>query len=57
VDQKNPTALEPNNQILAAPLDGGDSFPLEFSRHLDRVVRAYEPRVVDADALETPSDE
>ena len=57
VDQENTTALEPNNQILAATLDGGDVFPFELGRHLGGLVRAYEARVVDAHPLEAPADE
>ena len=34
VNQQNPTALEPDNQILAAPLDGGDTLTLELGRDL-----------------------
>ena len=57
VDQENTTALEPNNQILAATLDGGDVFSFELGRHLGGLVRAHEARVVDAHPLEAPADE
>src|SRR5436190_13174162 len=57
VDQENTTALEPNNQILAAALDRRDVFPFELGRHLGGLVRAHEARVVDAHPLEAPADE
>src|SRR6266404_9451122 len=57
VDQENPTALEPNNQILAAPLDGRDPLPLQLGRHLGRLVRAHKTWVVDVHPLEAPTDE
>src|SRR5437763_12938445 len=52
VDQENSTALESNNEILAAPLDGRHALPFELGRHLGRVVRTDEAGVVDGDALE-----
>jgi hypothetical protein len=33
VDQENATALEPNNQIFAAPIDGGDTLALQLGCH------------------------
>ena len=57
VHQENATTLEPDNQILAAPLDRGDPLAGQLRRHLGGVVRADEPRVVDVDVLERPSDE
>src|SRR5207248_640121 len=57
VNQENPTALEPNNQILAAPLDRCDAFAFELSRHLGRLIGTDETHVVDAHALEAPTDE
>src|SRR3989442_3361590 len=57
VDQENTPALEPNNQILAAPLDGRDPLTLQFGRHLGRLVWAHEARVVDAHPVEAPPDE
>jgi hypothetical protein len=57
VDQQNTTALEPNNQILAAPIDRRDTLTLELGRHLGGVVGADEPRVVDEHALEAATDE
>src|SRR5437868_11507329 len=55
VDQENPTALEPNNQILAAPLDSRDTLSLELGRHLGRLIRTDEARIVDAHTLEAPT--
>jgi len=57
VNQENATALEPNNQILASPLDRRDAFSLELGRHLGRVVWTHEARVVDGDVLEPAADE
>src|SRR3954452_8726374 len=57
VNQENPTALEPDNQILAAPLDGGDALTLELGRDLQRLERPDEPRVGDLHALEASTDE
>src|SRR6476659_839126 len=57
VDQENTTALEPNNQILAAALDGRDVLPFELGRHLGGLVRTHEARVVDPHPLEAAADE
>ncbi len=57
VDQENATSLEPNNQILAATLDRCDALALELGRHLGRLVRTHEARIVDAHLLEAPTDE
>jgi hypothetical protein len=57
VDQENATALEPDNQILAAAIDGDDSLALELGGDLTRVERPNETRVVDHDALEHAADE
>src|SRR2546430_17376601 len=54
VDQENTPALEPNNQILAAPLDGRDPLSFQLGRHLGRLVRAHEARVLDPHPLEAP---
>jgi hypothetical protein len=55
VDQENPTACELNNQIFAAPLDGRNALPVQLGRHLGRLVRADEARVVDPHPLEATS--
>src|SRR5579862_2609762 len=57
VDQENPTALEPNNQILAATLDRCHALAFELGRYLGRLVRTHEAQVVDDHALEAPADE
>src|SRR6476646_6624277 len=57
VDQENTTALEPNNQILAAALDAGDMLAFELGRHLGGLIRAHEARVVDAHSLEAAAHE
>src|SRR4029079_16266472 len=57
VNQENPAALEPNNQILAAPLDSRDVLPFQLGRHLGRLVGPHEAMVLDGYALEAPPDE
>jgi hypothetical protein len=57
VCQENATALESNNQILAAALDGDDALSLELGGHLLRLAGLHETRVVDLDALEASADE
>src|SRR3954454_11924251 len=57
VDQENATALEPNNQILAAPFERSDALADELGRDLGRVLGPRQPRVFDLDVLEAPSDE
>src|SRR6266536_3064482 len=57
VDQENTPALEPNNQLLAAPLKRRDALAGELGRHLGRVLRSCQPRVRDLDVREPPPDE
>jgi hypothetical protein len=57
VDQENATALEPHNQILAATFDRCDTLAFELGRHLGRLVRTNEARIVDGHSLEAPADE
>jgi len=57
VNQKNPTALEPKNQILAASVDLRDALALQFGCHRGRLERTDEPWVVDLHALEPPPDQ
>jgi hypothetical protein len=57
VDQENAAALEADDEILAAPVDRSDAFPLELGRHRLGLVRADETRVVDGDSIETTADE
>ena len=47
VNQENPTALEPKNQILAATVDSCDTLALDLTRYEIRSERAREPRVGD----------
>ena len=55
VNEESATRFEPNNQILAAPLDSDDVLAGQLRRHLGGLVRADEPRVVDVDVLERSS--
>jgi len=57
VNQENPTAFEPNNQILAASLECLDRLPHELGCDLLRLVGPREARVCDLDVLERLSDE
>ena len=57
VNQQNSTGLEPDNQILAAAIDGRDSLAFELGGHTGRVERAGQARIEDLDALEAPADE
>jgi hypothetical protein len=54
VNQQSPPRFEPNNQILAAPIDCSDLLTLELSRDQIGIVRARQPRVRDLDLLERP---
>lgn len=57
VDQEGPTSLEPNNQILAAAIDGRDALALQLGRDLNPVEWARQPRIEDLDALEGAAQE
>ncbi|MDX6488817.1 MAG: hypothetical protein QOK13_1432 [Gaiellaceae bacterium] len=57
VNQENTTALEPKNQILAAPIDLGDALTLQLGRHRDRLEGTHESRVVDLHVVEPPTDQ
>src|SRR4051812_2962717 len=57
VDQQNAAGLEPNDQILAPTLEGGDALTLQLRRDRDRLERSHEPGVVDLDALERAADD
>ena len=52
VNQENPTALEPDNQILAATLQRGHAFAFELGRDRIGLVGPHEPCIADLDALE-----
>ena len=43
VNQENETSLEPDNQILAAALDGGDALALELEQPPGEVDRPRQP--------------
>jgi hypothetical protein len=51
VHQESPTSLEPNNQILAAAIDGRDALALQLGCDLNPVEWARQPRIEDLDAL------
>ena len=54
VNQEIPTALEPDNQILAATLQGRDALALELGGDRVGLEGPHEPRVADLDPLEQP---
>src|SRR5215212_326468 len=57
VNQENQTALEPNNQILAAPANRCDDLPDELCSHLCRIDGSCQPGVEDLDRLESAADQ
>ena len=57
VNQENPTAFEPNNQILAAAVERRDLLSLELGGHSGGVEGPREAWIADVDALETAPDE
>ena len=57
VHQERTTRLEPNNQILAAPVERGDPLSLQLGDDLQRLERTYDACVEDVDTLEAASDE
>jgi hypothetical protein len=57
VNQESPTRLEPDNQILAAAIDGCDAFALQLGCDLDTVEWTRQPRIEDLDTLEDAADE
>jgi hypothetical protein len=57
VDQENPAATKPKNQILATPFDGVDDLALELDGDLVRIERSRDPGIGDLHALEPPPDE
>ena len=52
VDDEREAALEADEEVLAAPLDGRDALSGQLRLHLGRLERHRQPRVVDADARE-----
>ena len=57
VDQEHATGFEPNNQILAAPLDGRHGLSLELGCDLPRLDGPGHAGIADLDTVETPADE
>jgi hypothetical protein len=57
VNQKNPTALEPNDQILASSTDGGHPLALELRRDLSGLEGPDESWVEDLYAFEPAAGE
>lgn len=57
VDQEHTTGFEPNNQILAASLDGRDGLTLEFCCDLTGLDGPGHAWVEDLDTVESPTDE
>src|SRR5688500_15830561 len=57
VDQEHTTRFEPNNQILAAPLDGGDDLAFELCSDFPWLAGPGHAGVEDLDAIEAPADE
>jgi hypothetical protein len=57
VNQEYATALESNNQILAASPDALDSLALQLGRHLGRLVGTYKAWVGDPNAVEASPEE
>jgi len=57
VNQENQTTLEPNNQILAAPVYRRDALAREFRSHLCGIDGARQPRVEDLDIFERTADQ
>jgi hypothetical protein len=57
VDQEYTATSEPNNQILAAPLDGVDDLALQLRGDFLRLEWARHARIEDLDSLEASSDE
>jgi hypothetical protein len=57
VHQERTTAFEPDNQILAAPIEARDALTLEGTRDGGRIERLGEARIVDLHALEPAPEE
>jgi hypothetical protein len=57
VDEQNATALEPNNQILAATVESFDALALKLCCNLERIERSNDARVADLDLRERSADE
>jgi hypothetical protein len=57
VNQQDETTLEPDNYILATPIDGLDALAFESCGHLPRIERARESLVEDLDRSERTAGE
>ena len=57
VDQEHTIGFEPDNQILAASLDGRDGLSLELRRDLAWLNGPRHARIEDLDTVEAPADE
>src|ERR687895_1261413 len=57
VDQEYTTGTKPNNQILAASLEGLDDLSVQLGRDLVGIERPRQPRIGDLDPLEPPPQE
>jgi hypothetical protein len=57
VHEERTTAFEPDNQILAAPIEGRYALTFESTSHGGRIERLGEARVADVHALEPAPDE
>ena len=57
VDQESPTSLEPNNQVLAAAINGRDALARQLGCDLNPVEWASQPRIEDLDAFEGAAQE
>src|SRR5262249_35299900 len=57
VDEQRKPALEADDEVLAAPLDGHHAVSFELLGHLEQVVRPGEPRVEDLNARERSAGE
>lgn len=57
VNQEHPTATKPENQILAASLEGLDDLSVQLGRHLLGIERTRDPGIGDLDPLEPSPDE
>src|SRR5438046_9429286 len=57
VNQENQTALKPNNQILAAPVNRRDSLARQLRSHLCGIDGARKPGVEDLDIVEPATDQ
>ena len=55
VHEEPEAALEPEQQVLPAPLDGDDAIALELLRDLEEIVRPSQARIEDLHARERPT--